>query len=339
MTSPPTSLNADGQEGQPGQPVVVRTREVIFERPRSAKQAGRVFGPGFLARLREKQTLAWFLTAFLSLGLWLLGVGLSGLAGLETLPEGKKSVVGALAWGSLFFFGSLWLFRIALIRAETERRARSGDLPWTWDHPWRPEWMPPDQQPWSGLILSRLAVLGLVAVVNLAIDWEEGCGPRAIVLGVDALGLVLLYDSVRKLVQWIRFRHPIVTWVSLPAFLGESLEGRISFARPVRPSEPPQLTLRCVREELVRDSGTEQRKLFRVYSQTQNLLLEGGEPVDYLDFAFDLPEPVGSLATDLHAKEPVYWQLLVKVPVAGPDLEARFLAPVYRKLTAKKKNG
>jgi hypothetical protein len=337
MTTPPISRNADGQEGQPGEPVVVRTKEVLFERPRSAMAPRRVFGPGFLARLREKQTLSWFLTAFLALGLWLLGVGLVGLTGLETLPEGRKSVVGALAWGSLFSFGSLWMFRLALAQAETERRARGGDLPWTWDHPWRPEWMAPEQQPWSGLILSRLAVLGLVAVVNV-IDWEKGCGPRGIVLGVDALGLVLLYDSVRKLVQWIRFRHPIVTWVSLPAFLGESLEGRLSFARPVRPSEPPQLTLRCVREEVERNGGTEQRRVFRIYSQTQTLPL-GGEPVDYLDFAFDLPDPVSSLATELHAKEPVYWQLLVKVPVAGPDLEARFLAPVYRKMTAKKKNG
>ena len=335
MTRPPISLNVDGLEGQP---VIEQERVQIFEPPRSTQGAGRVFGPGLFARVREKQGLSLFFTGVLGLGLWLLGLGIGRLTGRLTSPEAASPWV-PLAWGSFFFFGARWNFRINLVRAESERRARRNDLPWTWDHPWRPEWMAPDQRPWSGLILGRLAALALIAVLNVVLPWEEGCVPRGIVLGVDVLALLLLYDSFRKLMQWARFRHPIVTWVSLPAFLGESLEGRISFARPLRLSEPPQLTLRCVHEQVERSGGAEQRKLFRVHSQTQSLLLAGGEPVDYLDFAFELPEPGDFLATDLHAHEPVYWQLLVKVPVPGPDLEARFLAPVYRKLTAKKQNG
>lgn len=335
MTSPPTSPNEDGLKGQP---VIEQEKEQIFEPPLSAQRGERVFGPGLFARIREKQGLSLFLTGFLGVGLWLLGIGIGSLAGRLTPPK-AASPWTVLAWGSFCFFSALWLFRVNLARAETERRARLNDLPWTWDHPWRSEWMAPDQRPWSGLILSRLASLGFIAVMNVVMPWEEGCVPRGIVIALDVLALWLLYDSFRKVAQWLRFRHPIVTWVSLPAFLGESLEGRISFARPMRPSGPPKLTLRCVHEEVERGGGTEQRKLYRIYSQTQNLLLKGGEPVDYLDFAFELPEPVGSLATDLRANEPAYWQLLVKVPVAGPDLEARFLAPVYRKLTAKRKNG
>ena len=335
MTRPPISLNAGGLDGQP---VVEEEREQIFEPQRSTQGAERVFGPGLFARVREKQGLSLFLTGVLGLGLWLLGLGIGRLTGRLASPEGASPWV-VLAWGSFCFFGALWVLRVNLARAESERRARRTDLPWTWDHPWRPEWMAPDQRPWSGLLLGRLAALALIAVLNVVMPWEEGCVPRGIVIAVDVLALWLLYDSFRKLAQWLRFRHPIVTWVSLPAFLGESLEGRISFARPVRPSGPPQLTLRCVHEEVERSGGTEQRKLFRVYSQTQNLLLEDGEPMDYLDFAFELPGPVDSLATSLHAHEPVYWQLLVKVPVAGPDLEARFLAPVYRKLAVKRKSG
>jgi len=310
----------------------------IFEPARSTQGAGRVFGSGLFARIREKQGLSLFLAGVLGLGLWLLGIGLGSLAGRVTPPK-AASPWTVLAWGAFFFFGALWLFRVNLARAESERRALRNDLPWTWDHPWRSEWMAPDQRPWSGLILGRLAALALIALLNVVMPWEEGCVPRGIVLGVDVLAVLLLYDSFRKLAQWLRFRHPIVTWVSLPAFLGESLEGRISFSRPLRPSGPPQLILRCVHETAERSGGTEQRKLYRVHSQTQNLFLEGGEPVDYLDFAFELPEPGDFLATNLHANEPIYWQLLVKVPVAGPDLEARFLAPVYRKPGVKWKNG
>ena len=48
----------------------------------------------------------------------------------------------------------------------------------------------------------------------------------------------------------------------------------------------------------------------------------------YLDFAFELPTDVPP--TDLHAPSSVYWQLLLHVPIAGPDLESVFLAPVYK---------
>ncbi len=332
MTKPPITLGVNGPEEQP---VVVRTREEVYKRPRSGKAPGRVFGPGFLARLREKQTLAWVLTVFLGLGLWLLLIAFAGLLGIDDLPEGRRSAIAALAWGSFFSLGSLWLFRNALTRAETERRARLNDLPWTWDYPWQPEWMAPDQRPWSGLILGRLAVFALVAVLNL-IQWERGCATHSIVIGADILALLLLYDSVRKLLQWLRFRHPVVTWVSLPAFLGESLEGRISFARPVKPDSPVQLVLRCVNEDVRKDSAGEKRRYFFVYTQTVNVHLEGGEPLDFLDFAFELPTDVHG--TDFHANDPVYWQVVLKVPVAGPDLEATFMAPVYKKSKPKKKS-
>jgi hypothetical protein len=41
--------------------------------------------------------------------------------------------------------------------------------------------------------------------------------------------------------------------------------------------------------------------------------------------------PADLPGTDLLRDEAVYWQVLMEVPLTGPDLEAVFLAPVYEK--------
>jgi hypothetical protein len=142
-----------------------------------------------------------------------------------------------------------------------------------------------------------------------------------------------MWPGVQKIVQWIRVRQPVVIWSQVPSFLGERLEGRIAFARRVAAQGPAKLTLRRVEDDWVehpaadRSGGTRELQPFAVYKAEQEVELSGES--DVVDFAFDLPG--NQSGTDLAQEEAVYWQVLVSVPVLGPDLEAVFLAPVYRK--------
>ena len=124
-------------------------------------------------------------------------------------------------------------------------------------------------------------------------------------------------------------------WETLPAFLGGVLRGRVAFARAVRTAGPPRLTLRCVRDEWVASGSgknrTKQLEPQAIYRQTIEIPLPRppGESLDTIDFAFDVPSDLPG--TDLSRSEAVYWQVLVDVPLPGPNFETVFLAPVYRK--------
>lgn len=184
----------------------------------------------------------------------------------------------------------------------------------------------------AGTVLGRVAFLALLGIFNVA--WASDSLLFKIIISIfDLFGLLILYDSVQKIVQWIRVRHPVVIWSKVPAFLGERLEGRIAFARRVAAQGPAKLTLRRVEDDWVDrpasddSGGTRELQPFAVYEQKQEFPLSGDS--DVVDFAFNLPR--GCPGTDLAKEEAVYWQILVSVPVVGPDLEAVFLAPVYQK--------
>lgn len=321
-------------------------KERVIAPPRSSVPvpgSGSVFGRGFFANLRATQGGGCFLLFFMSIGAGLFLWGVAGTFGpyKEGLRENAdpRFFLGAMAMGSVFFLVALRMFQLILTGASNERRVRGrGDAkqPWTWDHPWSTGWMKPDYSgSGSGTVLGRVAFLALIGVFNVA--WTSDSLLFKIIVGIfDLFGLLVVYDSVQKILQWIRVRHPVVIWPRVPAFLGGRLEGRIAFARSVAARGPAKVTLRCVEEGWVEsrqktDSGSSytQRELqpFAIYKDEQEVPLAGDS--DVVDFAFDLP--VDQPGTNLAKSEAVYWQILVSVPVTGPDLEAVFLAPVYRK--------
>jgi len=46
-------------------------------------------------------------------------------------------------------------------------------------------------------------------------------------------------------------------------------------------------------------------------------------------FPIAVDVPAGQPGTDLSKNECTYWQVVVTVPLAGPDVEAMFLVPIY----------
>jgi hypothetical protein len=323
---------------EPGLPMVSREKERVIAPPRSAVPApgaGPVFGRGFFRLFRESGAAGCFFLVFLAVGAALFLFGLAGTAGpyKEGLRENgdPRFFLAAMAFGTVFCLVTLRMMQVAL--TETANRSKKGSKaePWTWDHPWRQDWMPPDYSGGGiGMVLGRVAFLALLGLFNAA--WSSGNWViRAVIVVFDLFGLLILYDSFQKLYQWLRFGRPVMIWETLPAFLGSQLRGRMAFARVVRAAGPPRLTLRCVRDEWVESGSSKNRTKSlepqAIYQQTIEIPVSG--PLDAIDFAFDVPSDLPG--TDLSLSEAVYWQVLANIPLPGPNVETVFLAPVYRK--------
>lgn len=311
-------------------------RERLIVPPRSAVPApgsGSVFGRGFFRNLRESQGAGCFLLLFMGVGMALFLFGVAGTFGpyKEGLRENgdPRFFLAAMAFGAVFFLIPLRMLQVVLTGTRNDRR-RKGDRnrPWTWDHPWSTQWMKPDYTgSGAGTVLGRVAFLALLGLFNIA--WGSDSFLFKVIVAVfDLFGLLIVYDSLQKILQWVRVRQPVVIWSQVPSFLGERLEGRIAFARRVAARGPARVTLRCVEDDWT-SGPNQQRELqsFTVYQEVQEAPLSGDS--DVLDFGFDLPRQ--GQGTNLAKVEAVYWQVAVSVPVLGPDLEAVFLAPVYRK--------
>ena len=319
-------------------PDISREKERVIAPPRSAvpvPDAGPVFGRNFFRLFRESGSGCFFLV-FLGVGSAIFLFGLAGTFGpyKEGLRENgdPRFFLGAMGFGTVFCLVTLRMMQVAMTETVNQSKKKGAKAqPWTWDHPWRQDWMPPDYTgSGSGTVLGRVAFLALIGLFNVA--WLSGSWVfRAVIILFDLFGLVIVYDSLQKLYQWLRFRRPVVIWETLPAFLGSPLRGRVAFARAVHAAGPPRLTLRCVRDEWVETgSGKNRRKQLEpqaIYRQTIEIPLSG--LLDAVDFTFDVPSDLPG--TDLSGDQAVYWQVLVDVPLPGPNFETVFLAPVYHK--------
>jgi hypothetical protein len=294
-----------------------------------------VFGRSFFRRFRGLGWVAGLFLIFLAVGTAIFLLGLAGTIGpyKEALRENNvpRTFLGAMAFGTVFILVTLRMLQVALAgEGGPERPPRKERKePWTWDHPWSTSWMAPDGVHGGGSVLGRVAFFAMVALFNAA--WSSGEPFLYFILAfLDLIALLVLYDTVRKVYQSVRFRTPVVVWETIPVFPGNPLRGRIAFPRDMRATGPTRLALRCVRDEQV-SPGPANQQPFAIYRETREVPLPGdpGEPLDILSFSFDVPRDLPG--TNLMKNEPVYWQVVVGVPVAGPDLEVAFLAPVYQK--------
>jgi len=329
-------------------PSVSREKSRIMAPPRSAVPvpgAGRAFGRDFFRRLRQEPA-GCFLLFFCFFGLALASFGVAGTFGpyRDSLRQSgdPRFFYAAMAFGGVFFLVALRMLQVMLTGVGNAMRRQGArgpkQRPWEWDYPWRPRGMRPDYTAdTGGTLLGRVAFFALVGLFNVA--WTA---PSWLLKGIvalfDLLGLLILYDSLVQVVNWLRFRQPEVAWTTFPARLGGELAATVRFPRALRPAGAAKATLRCVRDEWTerRTQDGEQRELepHACYVETREIALPGGGErlrslrLRSLDIRFEVPADLPG--TDLGKEEAVYWQLLVQVPLTGPDFETVFLAPVYR---------
>lgn len=323
----------------PTTPVVHRRKERVFVPPRRDVRVPGMrpfFSRGFLHRLRKSQEGLWLIPVLI-VGAAVLLLGLAGTVGpfRERLQANTdpRFFLAALGLGAAFFLIPLRMLYAALDSAARGDRKGDRSDPWTWDHPWSTEWMKPDYVAGAGGIgtfAGRALLLAFLGMLNVVWD-SDSWWLKGIVAVLDLFAVLLLYDSLRKLVQWLRFRHSVVIWSAVPVFPGERLQGRIAFARTLRVTGAPRVTLRCMEDRwvLVTDQGRERQLLpFALYQEMHELPAPESGTLDALDISIQVPFNLPG--TDLASEEATYWQVAIDVPLAGPNLEEVFLAPIYK---------
>jgi hypothetical protein len=272
---------------------------------------------------------ALFVLLFVVVGAALANLGLWGV--FWVAPEVAERYADprfyrfAIGLGAVFVLAGLTALRVVLTSmAEAGRFAAASGRegpPWTWDHAWQPEAMGPDYEPRGGSVLGRVAILSFIALINVALGGVALIG-KAIILLFDAFGLLILYDTVTQAINRARFRRPTIAWHTFPAQPGGILQATVHFAVPMAATGRATATLRCLQER--------EQAVVSIYRETR--AFDVLPPVAALDVSFAVPHDLP--ATNLAAQPPVYWQVVVQVPVEGPDFEAIFLAPVYAASTA-----
>lgn len=211
-------------------------------------------------------------------------------------------------------------------------KARAADplSPWTSDHPWHPEGMLPDyaQDP-KGPMLRVAGLLCLIALLGAVALFDVPSFLKLAVLAAGLVGLLVLFNLILKSWQMLRSPRTRMRWTTFPAFLGSRLEGTLS----VRPGQHvfSSLTvrLRCVQDEPGGPAGADVPLAPHVIYEQSLEIMPPGDTLTELPLAFDLPHDLPG--NHLDPTEATYWQLAVRIPVTGPDIEAVFLAPVYER--------
>jgi hypothetical protein len=242
-----------------------------------------------------------------------------------------------LLFGAVFGLAGLLVTTLgikAILRKSGAPVARSGS-PWTSDNDWDATGAVPDN-PTGGFAtaVGRLVLFVFVGFMNVLWTVKMTGGARVIVSLVvglfDLLTLVVLYDTVRKMVQAVRVGTPRLAWRTFPFFTGGRFEAVFQTSRPMRPNGPAKVTLRRIEQRSGGDPGagrTNGAQSFEVWSSEETLaaFAEG----TMTSFPIAVAVPADQPGTDLSKNDCTYWQVLITVPVAGPDVEAVFLVPIY----------
>lgn len=202
--------------------------------------------------------------------------------------------------------------------------------PWTSDYPWQPEGMLPDyaQDPKSS-VLRVVGLLCLILLLGAITLFDVPSALKIAVFVVGLIGLFVLFSLMLKSWQVLRSPRTRIRWTTFPAFLGGRLEGTLS----VRPGQHVfsslKVKLRCVHDEPGGAAGEDVPLAPHVIYEQSLEIMPPGDILTELPLSFNLPADLPG--NHLDRAEATYWQLAVRIPVTGPDIEAVFLAPVYER--------
>lgn len=278
-----------------------------------------------------------FGAVFFGGGVWALGLG------LKIIPTDPAKVNGPYwvpaATGVLFAMSGIWIWSGAWREAAAKRRFRRAERmypgdPAMRDFGWEKRGFAARR--WrSAMRASTGAVLmiPLLAVVNWAVFANDA--PLFVKLGIGVFDLILVlvvWTAALRIGRTIRFGGSRVLFTRFPYRLGEPVE--IDWQPPVGlgRAEKGAFTLRCVRE--FRTSLGNNSRKHLAHERIWASVWELGEamyfnPAQPVRLAFEAPEDLPS--TRLHASDPIFWELEVKLERPGLDFVERYLVPVYER--------
>jgi hypothetical protein len=190
-----------------------------------------------------------------------------------------------------------------------------------------------------GSLRGRVILVAVIGLLNLGLVSHSHLLEN-IALVLDLFGVVVLFDLLLRV--WQGFRRSRLRWTTIPTFLGGRLEG-VLIARPtLQPIGPVRAVLRCVQDQRVVHPGhpghpghpaqaTEDAEEVTfeptvIYQQISEVHI-AEDRLKELPLSFTIPPDLPG--TDLGRDDAIYWQIALRIPVVGPDVETVFLAPVY----------
>lgn len=291
----------------------------------------------------------------LGFGLLLLGltVGLCYVA-WGRLPSGVARPTAPAPLISLFAIGcfglpALLLLWVGVADLRQTRRVRQGRVlfphePWRWDYAWTGQRTGDIGLRMAGWgLIGWILGVGIVAPINYVALAERGDSfavVKLLAVGLFDLFLLLSLGTVVYRVA-VRFWHGsgTLTLSQFPLRLGESATLTLQPLAALNNVQELRCTLRCVEEPCeARQShhaGGESargRTVTKIGLQryADELTLAGADLARNapLPLTFELPDE-RSLRSQLSDWPPRHWELVVQGKRPGPDLEQRFLLPVY----------
>ena len=241
--------------------------------------------------------------------------------------------------GVCFAAGGLMVWGMAVTqqRAEHHRKEALRRHPASHahvDYAWDPRGC--RSRPWPRAGRTLLFAVFMTVFLSIFNWWAWGAGGPVMVKII-----VSLFDLILVLVWWqalvtlsraIKFSSSRVEFGSFPYSIKRPVAFRWIPPRGVGRAAKGEFTLRCVEEFYEeRGSGKDRSKYLvheEICAETQSFdhaeTFAAGRPVE-LRFA----PPENAPATALSADRPVFWEFEVKLKMAGPDFEERFLIPIY----------
>jgi hypothetical protein len=289
-------------------------------------------GPVFLKSHADGLGPAVFGIPFMAVGVLVIV-----LFSRQASAADKKTLVPFL-FGGVFGLAGLFVTSLGIktiLDGAAPPPARGG-APWTSDNDWDPKGARPDGAQFGGVaaFFGRLFFFVFVGLMNILWTVPMQGGGRivvAIVVGLfDLIALAVLLEMVRRMVQAARVGSTKLVWRKMPFFTGERFDAVFQTSRTMRPNGAPEVTLRRIEQrlEVLPKTGVSAGvHAYEAWSSKKTFPEFAEHAMTSFPFAIDVP--AGQPGTDLSTRECTYWQLAVRVPVAGPDVEAAFLVPIY----------
>jgi hypothetical protein len=273
---------------------------------------------------------------FAAVGIFIMLIGMKAI-------QAKPGSVHAPFWvlticGFLFFLAGLFLWFKALQqhRANKRRKAidrNTGAADAMRDYPWDSHGCQPAR--FGKAVQTGVAAIFLTLFLSVFNWWAFGAnGPLPLVIIVavfDALLVLAWGNFLLNLSRAIRFGKSRIDFTRFPYALGESVVIRWQ-AEGITQPHKGSFTLRCVEEwwEVSGSGKNRSRRLVQEIAwsgiweiETQDKITTGK------NYEFKFQPPIDVPSTSLSSPRVVFWELAVKLEMAGPDFVANYLVPVY----------